>query len=334
MKIESSNIQFKSQHNIRRKESIRESLDIRINIPHNKKINSSNGDTVNLSKKSKKTESLLDEDDLNSALTNELRMIKLLLEKLTGKKIKLTYIKPVKERSPEIKANQQELKPEFGLDYNFQHTIYESEKTNFSAKGIINTSDGKQISFELDLELSREFLQQQNINISAGNSPKLTDPLVINFEGKAAELTDAKFNFDLNIDGKDEQISFVSPGSGFLTIDKNNDGKINNGSELFGPKTGKGFEELAQYDSDGNKWIDENDPIYNDLRIWSKNGGGKDNLFSLKQKGIEAVYLGNQITYFNLNNRQNIMKGQVQSTGVYVNENNSIGTIQQINLVT
>jgi hypothetical protein len=49
----------------------------------------------------------------------------------------------------------------------------------------------------------------------------------------------------------------VSPRSGLLVIDKNLDGKVNDGSELFGPSTGDGFEKLARYDEDRNGWIDE-----------------------------------------------------------------------------
>ena len=51
-----------------------------------------------------------------------------------------------------------------------------------------------------------------------------------------------RFAFDLNADGQAEQINFVAPGSGFLVFDRNQDGKVNNGSELFGPTTDNGFQ--------------------------------------------------------------------------------------------
>ncbi|MEA3469756.1 MAG: hypothetical protein U9R57_16250 [Thermodesulfobacteriota bacterium] len=44
--------------------------------------------------------------------------------------------------------------------------------------------------------------------------------------------------------------------------------KINNGAELFGPTTGHGFQERAQYELDFIGWIDENDSIFSSLRIW------------------------------------------------------------------
>jgi hypothetical protein len=45
------------------------------------------------------------------------------------------------------------------------------------------------------------------------------------------------------------------------------DGRVNDGRELFGPRTGDGFAELAAYDDDGNNWIDENDGIHDNLSI-------------------------------------------------------------------
>ena len=74
-----------------------------------------------------------------------------------------------------------------------------------------------------------------------GDAVRLQDPLVINFGGTSAQLTSAKFSFDLNADGKVERISSVGPNSG--------------------------FQELAVCDSDHNNWIDESDPIYDKLLV-------------------------------------------------------------------
>mgnify|MGYP000465316364 CR=1 FL=1 len=51
-------------------------------------------------------------------------------------------------------------------------------------------------------------------------------------------------------------------GSGYLALNKNGDGVINDGSELFGTASGDGFYDLSMYDEDGNGWIDENDHAY------------------------------------------------------------------------
>ena len=105
---------------------------------------------------------------------------------------------------------------------------------------------------KVHLKISMLRMDQKAVDTLKKNTP---DP-VVKREGWGVE-------YDLHesySDGRKDNISFVQPGSGFLAVDKNNDGKINNGKELFGPNTGNGFDELAKYDSDGNQWIDESDP--------------------------------------------------------------------------
>ena len=218
----------------------------------------------------------------------------------------------------------------WGLEYNYHESYYEQEKMSFAAQGIIRTAGGREIDFSVQLNLSREFASQLDINIKAGDAA--VDPLVINFGGSAPELTDTKYNFDLDADGVADQISFVGPGSGFLALDINEDGQINNGRELFGPGSGDGFAELAEYDEDGNQWIDENDPVYDRLRIWTKDAEGNDVLFALGQKGIGAIFLGSVSTPFDMKDAGNNSLGKVRGSGIYLNENGSAGTIQQIDL--
>ena len=134
----------------------------------------------------------------------------------------------------------------------------------------MKTADGKTIDISVQLNMSRTFYSHESISIRAGDALAPIDPLVINFDGPAAALTERNFQFDLDCDGEMNQISFVGSGSGFLCLDLNEDGRINDGSELFGPRTGNGFAELAAYDEDGNGWIDEADSIYERLRIWTR----------------------------------------------------------------
>ena len=136
----------------------------------------------------------------------------------------------------------------------------------------------------------------------------------------------------MDSNGTADQISFAGSGSGFLALDKNSDGKINDGNELFGPQSGNGFSELGKYDSDNNGWIDENDSIFNNLRIWTKDSEGNDKLFALGEKGIGAIYLGNIDTNFKMKNQDNDSQGEIQSTGIFVKENGSVGTVQHIDL--
>jgi len=167
----------------------------------------------------------------------------------------------------------------------------------------------------------------------AEDIPQQKDPLAINFDGTAAELTQSKFAFDLDADGREEQIAFVGAGSGFLALDHNGDGTINDGSELFGPTSGDGYAELARYDSHGNGWIDAADPVYRQLRIWSRNAAGDTHLEGLDQRNVGAIYLGQIASPFMLKDADNQLLGAVRATDLYLQENGAAGTVQQIDLV-
>ena len=121
-------------------------------------------------------------------------------------------------------------------------------------------------------------------------------------------------------------------GSGFLALDKNGDGKINDGNELFGVKSGDGFADLAEYDSDGNGWIDENDEVFDKLKVWTRTEDGKDELKSLKDSGVGAIFLGAEDTEFTLEGEDGVLDGKVRKTGIFLKEDGSAGTIQHVDL--
>lgn len=269
-----------------------------------------------------------------------------LIEALTGKKVRLfnpnelkqgnaaAHAQQVAHSQPSAEAGQaaQDQRHGWGIEYDRHETLRESEQTSFSAEGIVRTADGREIRFQLALEMSREFFQESDLSVRAGDGVK-KDPLVINFNGNAAQLTDTKFDFDIDSDGATDSISFVGAGSGFLALDKDGNGAIDNGSELFGTQSGDGFADLAAYDGDGNNWIDENDAVYAKLLVWSKNAAGQDMLSTLAQRNIGALYLGNVATPFDLKNASNDLQGQVRSSGIYLREDGGAGTVQQIDLM-
>jgi hypothetical protein len=217
------------------------------------------------------------------------------------------------------------------VEYDLHESHHEIEQTSFAAQGVVKTADGKEITFSYQLEMEREFYSETNLSVRAGDAV-LKDPLVINFGGTAAQLTDRKFAFDLDANGTTEQISWVQPGSGFLALDKNGNGVIDDGSELFGAQTGNGFAELAAYDDDRNGWIDEADAVYSRLQVWSKSGS-TDQLASLKERNVGAISLGQVATPFALKDGANQLQGAVRASGIYLKEDGSgVGSVQQIDL--
>jgi hypothetical protein len=277
--------------------------------------------------------------DLSSREGVNLLILKALLERLTGKRIDLIDGKKFKNREidPELqklaRTAQAGAAPRagFGVEYDHSENRVEAEVTTFSADGVVQTADGRSITISIELTMSRLFASEQNVSVRSGDA-KLKDPLVINFNGAAAQLTDRTFSFDIDFDGNPEQLFAPAPNTGFLALDANEDGTVNGGAELFGPTTGHGFAELAQHDSDGNQWIDENDPVFGRLRVWFNDGQGNQRLVALADVGMGAIYLGNVRTAFDLKESPESLRGRVQSTGIYLNEDGSAGTIQEVDL--
>lgn len=366
MKIAESSVQFQSEHNRLEKHETLSSLSIfngndkkleRVSFNTNpfaagesfssaserRDIDVDLSDAARAMRFSKAKVTVAEDAILDAVDDMSIFMFKTLMEYITGRKINIVtpgdiinasnHQRNIDEGATITMTSQTGSgSTEFGLIYNHYETHYESESLAFEAQGQIYTEDGKQIDVAIDLNMSREFMSVSGFELRAGNAAALTDPLVINFNGTAAQLTQERFSFDLDLDGEEDQIAFVGEGSGFLTLDKNDDGIVNDGSELFGPTLGNGFEELAAYDEDGNQWIDENDPIFNRLRVWTKDAEGNDHLFALGKVGVGAIYLGNIDTPFQLKDTSNELQGAVRSTGIHVSEDGNVGTIQQIDL--
>jgi len=273
---------------------------------------------------------------IDMPLDSKLMSIIRALEALTGKKINLSTYRQGGE-SDGAPTNQvldkSLIEPQrlgWGVDYSYKRIDSKEESLQFSAKGNVTTQDGSSIDFQLFLSMQKSSIHEENLSFKAGDA--LIDPLVLNFATETVELSDIKHNFDLNLDGKKDSFSFVGEGSGFLALDKNGDGIINDGSELFGPTLGNGFNELSAYDQDKNSWIDESDAVFNKLLIWTKNEIGQEQLFSLKEKGVGALYLQNIATDFTLDNSEGQLAGQLRQSSVYLGENGRIGTLQEVDL--
>lgn len=215
--------------------------------------------------------------------------------------------------------------------YSQESYFYESEQTFFSTQGTVRTADGREISFNINVGMSREFEQYYREELQM-TQLQLTDPLVINFDGDVADISDQTFYFDIDGDGVLDEVNRLGSGSGFLALDKNGDGVINDGTELFGTASGNGFKDLAQYDDDGDGWIDEDDAIWSQLRIWCKDENGNDVLYTLAEKGVGAICLKNIGTEFTQQAQDGSVKGVVRNSGVFLYENGNVGTVQHVDM--
>lgn len=348
MKIASASLQMASSHTSLQRHEVKESLKMWIGQRRPDFAGDGSAgprpqlDSVTLSETGKAAQSAeATKDAQDAAIDNDPKMILIrsMLEKMLGHKIRLfdsaeleARMDRVGSEASQTAAATQPSAAGFGVEYDRHESYTEVEQTSFAASGTVNTADGREISFQLELSMARAYHEESDVSVRLGDAARKTDPLVLNFAGTAAQLTDQRFAFDLNSDGRDEQINFVAPGSGFLAFDRNQDGKVNNGNELFGPTTNDGFAELAKLDDDKNGWIDENDAAFNKLQVWTHDASGKDQLQSLTAAGVGAIALNRIATPFDLKTNANELLGQIRTSGIFLQEDGAAGTIQQIDL--
>jgi hypothetical protein len=351
MHIAAASIRMQAQHQAQQSLEVRESLDARVGAPATRTATIATTDQFSFSQEalsaaaSSAPSSLDTEDGYSPKDKLAVDLIRHLYKLITGHDMVLRSAGGLQQAlqsggtpptttassAATASASGAPASSGFSLDYEASATYRESESTRFAASGVIYTADGKTIDFTAEVNMSREFAETRQASLKAGDAaqPKV-DPLVLNYGGHAAELTGTHFAFDLDSDGDSEQLAELGAGSALLALDKNGNGTVDNGQELFGPTRGDGFAELAQYDADGNGFLDAADPAYDKLRLWQRDGSGGASLVALGQVGIGAIYLGRTATPFQLNDAQNHNLGQVASTGLFFREDGGAGTVQQV----
>jgi hypothetical protein len=215
--------------------------------------------------------------------------------------------------------------PEISWQRTIRESVTESEKTTVCGNGKVTTCDGRVIEFDYALAMERNYASEK-LEEESG-TVKLSDPLMLSFNGMACELTEDCISFDLNADGTAEQIPGIGKGSGYLVLDRNGNGKADDGSELFGVASGNGFADLAKFDDDHNGWIDEADAAFSQLGVWSGDGFG-----SLKQQGVGALFTSTVNAEFSLKTKSNELLGQIRAAGLYLSEAGEVGHMQQVDL--
>lgn len=211
------------------------------------------------------------------------------------------------------------------LRYSYDVTEWRGESLNVAASGVIKTADGREIAYGMSLEMLSVQYSHQQVNMSVGG---MKDPLVLNLKGGPVALDASKrMQFDLDADGRRENVASLAAGSAYLALDRNGNGKIDDGRELFGALSGDGFADLAQYDQDGNGFIDEGDAVFEQLKLWR----GEGQLVGLKEAGVGAIGLARLAGQFDLISQQQLA-GQVRSTGLFFFESGQVGSVQQIDL--
>lgn len=141
------------------------------------------------------------------------------------------------------------------------------------------------------------------------------DPLILDLGAQGIKLksmTESGVWFDMDNDGAKERTGWLTKEDGFLAIDANGNGRIDNVGELIGDPGRSGFAELATYDSNRDGEIDKADAIWSKLRVWrdlNENGvTDKGELQTLAANGV--VSLGTDFTTVNFTAAENLIHEQ------------------------
>lgn len=130
--------------------------------------------------------------------------------------------------------------------------------------------------------------------VSMREEVQQVDPIIFDLDGDGVELTglDEGVEFDMLADGTPVKTSFVKDDDAFLVLDRNSNGKIDDGSELFGTQNGaeNGFEELRKYDDNEDGVINSEDMVYDRLGLWR----------DLNLDGVSQLHEIKSLEYYNI----------------------------------
>jgi hypothetical protein len=167
----------------------------------------------------------------------------------------------------------------------------------------------------------------------------VSDPLIVdvNRNGKL-DITELQKGVNFSFTGtRSQATSWVTEGDGFLFVDANGNGVVDDGSELFGTDTefDGGFAHLAVHDTDKNGFVDHEDKVFSTLGVWvDTNQDGvstKDEIRTLVDVGIMRIDVGAQkyeknvngslikkVSYITLREANRVLIGDVNlRTGVW-----------------
>lgn len=218
--------------------------------------------------------------------------------------------------------------PPGGLRYDWVEQQVDGESMAFNAKGQVQTADGRQISFNLDVAMAHVTVQTQELHLRLGQAA--VDPLALDLDGNGIGLdAQVSWSIDLDGDGIPDQVAAPAGGDAFLAFDRNGNGAIDQRGELFGPTSGDGFAELATLDQDGDGWLDEDDAAWSSLILFKP---GAENQ-TLVQAGVGAISLAAIGTPFRVADAANATLGQIRASAAYLREDGQAGVVQQVDLV-
>lgn len=195
---------------------------------------------------------------------------------------------------------------------------YRYQQLSASFTGEVSLSDGTSMQWDFQFaQIESEF------NFVLQRAAEVKDPLVLSLDG-SYRATGQWLNFAMSSDSQG-RLDKLSGAQYYLVHDKNQNGRADDGSELFGPTSGQGFAELAQLDDDGNGFIDQADHAFNQLYAWQPDQG----LRSLSAVQIGALSVTSAATSFDYY-QQEQLQARLSRSGIALTTDRQVALLQQV----
>ncbi|EZH78655.1 hypothetical protein AU05_19215 [Ectopseudomonas composti] len=174
--------------------------------------------------------------------------------------------------------------------------IEDKQKPGEIARELQQTAEPPAVSSSA-VAVSQAVIDQRSLelNVSSGQTPQQVDPLALDLAGNGFSTSglNRPVRFDLDADGRMDSISVPTGDDALLALDRNGNGRIDDGRELFGDQHGaaNGFAELARFDDNGDGRIDAADAVFDKLRLLRFDSQGRQHLQTLGEAGVSAIDL-------------------------------------------
>lgn len=163
---------------------------------------------------------------------------------------------------------------------------------SFLQAQVVQDGNGTSVQVsEVNIDIS-----MSQVNLQANGQAQKADPLVLDLDGNGFQTSGllAGVAFDIDIDGRLDRVSMPTGGDALLALDRDGNGRIDSGAELFGDQAGAkdGFAALAALDDNGDGAIDASDSSFAALKLLDY-ASGEARLRPLANM-VSRLYLANQ----------------------------------------
>lgn len=280
--------------------------------------------------------------DYERPLPPSLAALKAFVETLSGKELELAYDimnyayfghAVDASRDSHVLAENSDL---VNIDGNVYHademltvteTVRHQQMMTYSMQGQFSLdNESFDVSLALEYRMSFESTSTQHLTAQA-----LKDPLVIQYGQQVMGSATNKVSFDFDADGNNDSLPMFSGDIGYLVYDKNQNNIADDGTELFGPQTNHGFNELSELDENKDGFISASDAHFNDLYLWQENKGNRV-WMSLSEAGIKGIHLDSVYTHYDIYDESMNKQAEIRRTSFAVTNDGNAKPVHLIDV--